>query len=50
MLEARRQKAAGTSAIRSSPQPGWSLLMRWMKPMCSAGMRGRPGLRARQRQ
>ena len=34
---------ASSSAIRSSPPSGWSVLMRRMKAMCSAAMRGRPG-------
>ncbi len=34
--------AASSSAILSSPQPGWSVEMRLMKAMCSRGMRGRP--------
>ena len=32
---------ASSLAIRSSPPSGWSVLMRRMKAMCSAAMRGR---------
>jgi hypothetical protein len=41
---------ASSSAIRSSPHPGWPLLMQRIKALCSSGMQGRPGLRERHRQ
>ena len=41
---------ASSSAILSSPHPGCWELIRRMKAMCSAGMRGRPGLPDFQRQ